>query len=347
MNELECPSKDSHKEGTEMENQHPKANINVLQKNTMNGHSKNPVPPRRYCLTTANIYSDAKAAAIMLMTVQDPDFYDFDKDRTENSFGENQIWAACDNDDGMPCFCALIHGEILGSHSRCRSWGFEDRQVSMTRNTLSDRGKWTKGAKGSIQIFSRKEECWALYGNWSPDWNELTPDEVIHKYDMVEVLEDYNREQAAIIAPLVKVDGFKSAFHQHLYAKIKLADSKRGDFFDSLFKSLRACLLVKKLKMFSRVAGSSTLQAAAMPLELHPVIIEAKEVETVEDVGEAKKLGRLDSDGKAKEELLRVENASTNKDKWDSGDDNNADPEAVTVMARKKLGLLFSSNHQF
>ncbi|KAK6920537.1 protein of unknown function DUF3444 [Dillenia turbinata] len=52
--------------------------------------------------------------------------------------------------------------------------------------------------------------------NWSPDWNELTLDEVIQKYDMVEVLEDYNETQGVTIAPLVNVPGFKIVFRQHL-----------------------------------------------------------------------------------------------------------------------------------
>jgi hypothetical protein len=38
-------------------------------------------------------------------------------------------------------------------------------------------------------------EVWALYRNWSPDWNEHTLDDVIHKYDMVEVLDDFDEEQ--------------------------------------------------------------------------------------------------------------------------------------------------------
>uniref|UniRef100_M1B804 Heat shock protein n=1 Tax=Solanum tuberosum TaxID=4113 RepID=M1B804_SOLTU len=42
------------------------------------------------------------------MTVPDPDFHNFDKDRLEKSFDENQVWAAYDTDDGMPHYYALI-----------------------------------------------------------------------------------------------------------------------------------------------------------------------------------------------------------------------------------------------
>ncbi|GLU23591.1 hypothetical protein SLE2022_395840 [Rubroshorea leprosula] len=73
-----------------------------------------------------------------------------------------------------------------------------------------------KGRKGAIQIYPRKQDVWALYRNWSPDWNELTPDEVIHKYGTVEVLEDYNEQSGAVVVvPLVKVAGFKTLFRQH------------------------------------------------------------------------------------------------------------------------------------
>ena len=47
----------------------------------------------------------------MSITVPDPHFYDFDKDRTEECFQENQIWAAYD--DGMPQFYASIQKVVF------------------------------------------------------------------------------------------------------------------------------------------------------------------------------------------------------------------------------------------
>ncbi|MCD7450094.1 hypothetical protein HAX54_003512 [Datura stramonium] len=46
------------------------------------------------------------------MTVPDPDFHNFDEDRTEKSFDDNQVWAAYDNEDGMTRYYALIQHVI-------------------------------------------------------------------------------------------------------------------------------------------------------------------------------------------------------------------------------------------
>ncbi|KAK4368927.1 hypothetical protein RND71_012719 [Anisodus tanguticus] len=46
------------------------------------------------------------------MTVPDPDFHNVDKDRTERSFDDNQVWASYDDDDGMPRYYAMNHNVI-------------------------------------------------------------------------------------------------------------------------------------------------------------------------------------------------------------------------------------------
>ncbi|XP_027189945.1 uncharacterized protein [Cicer arietinum] len=43
------------------------------------------------------------------ISVPDPDFHNFDMDRAENSFEADQVWAAYDEDDGMPRYYARIH----------------------------------------------------------------------------------------------------------------------------------------------------------------------------------------------------------------------------------------------
>ncbi|KAE8703512.1 hypothetical protein F3Y22_tig00110469pilonHSYRG00264 [Hibiscus syriacus] len=47
-----------------------------------------------------------------------------------------------------------------------------------------------------------------LYRNLSSNWKTLRPDEVIHKRDMVEVLEAYNELDGVAVGQLVKVPGF-------------------------------------------------------------------------------------------------------------------------------------------
>ncbi|KAK4369978.1 hypothetical protein RND71_009453 [Anisodus tanguticus] len=46
------------------------------------------------------------------LTVPNPDFHNFDKDKTERSFDDNEVWAAYDDDDGMPRYYAMIHNVI-------------------------------------------------------------------------------------------------------------------------------------------------------------------------------------------------------------------------------------------
>ncbi|KAE8688929.1 hypothetical protein F3Y22_tig00110946pilonHSYRG00010 [Hibiscus syriacus] len=160
------------------------------------------------------------------MNVPDPDFHDFDQDRTEKSFGENQVWAAYDDDDGMPRYYAMIHGVIslkpirlrmslLNSKSNAElapvnwinssfyktsgAFWVGKYEVNRSLNSFSHKVKWSKGQKGTVQIYPRKGDVWALYRNWSTDWNELTPDEVIHRYEMVEVLEDYMSRRALLL----------------------------------------------------------------------------------------------------------------------------------------------------
>lgn len=173
------------------------------------------------------------------MNVPDPDFHDFDLDRTENSFGDNQVWAAYDDDDGMPRFYALVHKVIsrnplkmkiswlnskttaefgsfewlgYGFRKTCGEFRIGRHEMNMSLNSFSQKVEWTK-AKGIIHILPRKGQVWAVYRNWSRDWNENTPEDVIHKYDMVEVLDDYNEEKGVPVSRLVKYAGFRTVFH--------------------------------------------------------------------------------------------------------------------------------------
>ncbi|XP_026663745.1 uncharacterized protein LOC103715714 isoform X2 [Phoenix dactylifera] len=175
--------------------------------------------------------------------VPDPDFHDFDKDRTEKSIEGDQIWATYDDDDGMPRFYVMVQkvtslkpfqtrlsfltsranrefGPLnwvdSGFTKSCGDFRVGRYETNDTINIFSHRVKFEKGPRGLIKILPRKGEIWALYRNWSADWDENTPDGVIHQYDMVEVLDDYNEEQGVSVIPLVKVAGFKTVFCRHV-----------------------------------------------------------------------------------------------------------------------------------
>ncbi|CAI0412923.1 unnamed protein product [Linum tenue] len=183
--------------------------------------------------------SGKQALQPVSITVPDSDFHNFDLDRTETSFGDDQVWAAYDENDGMPRYYARIFKLISANPFKLKiSWlnsrtnsefgslqwvgsGFLKtcgdfrtgrHEISETLNAFSHRVKFTKGARGVIRILPMKGEIWALYRNWSSEWDQSTPEEVMHKYDMVEVVDDYDEEQGISIIPLVKVDGFKTVF---------------------------------------------------------------------------------------------------------------------------------------
>ncbi|XVF65378.1 hypothetical protein PTKIN_Ptkin09bG0243700 [Pterospermum kingtungense] len=91
---------------------------------------------------------------------------------------ENQVWAAYDDDDGMPRFHAKIHSVIS-----------------------------LKPFKIRIGWLNSKSNSELAPLNWIGSGFYKTTNEEIHKYDMVEVLEDYNEQKGVFVAPLVKVSG--------------------------------------------------------------------------------------------------------------------------------------------
>ncbi|XP_021634495.2 uncharacterized protein LOC110631087 [Manihot esculenta] len=284
-------------------------------------------------LANSNDDLDTKGSnASLTMTVPDPDFHDFDDDRTEKSFGDNQVWAAYDDDDGMPRYYAMIHRVISRKPFRMQiSWlnsksnrelgplnwigsGFYKtsgvfwigkHEFNQSINSFSHKVNWEKGTRGTIQIYPRKGDVWALYRNWSPDWNELTPDEVIHNYDMVEVLEDYNKERGVTVAPLVKVAGFKTVFCRHSDSS-KTKSVPREELF-RLSHQVPFYLLTGQ-EGLNAPKGCLELDPASMPLELLTVLAEAKEEEVEESVQKAKDpLGKM----KKSEEEQLVEDGET------------------------------------
>ncbi|KAL9812123.1 putative DnaJ domain, Chaperone J-domain superfamily [Arabidopsis thaliana] len=174
------------------------------------------------------------------ITVPDSDFHDFDKNRLEECFEARQIWAIYDEDDGMPRLYCMVR-EVLSvqpfkidiaylssktdiefgtmkwvqygftkscGHFRIRNTDIVDH-VNIFSHLL--KGKKT-GRGGCVRIFPQTGDIWTVYKNWSPNWNNSTPDEVRHQYKMVEILDEYSEQFGVCIAPLVKVDGYKTVY---------------------------------------------------------------------------------------------------------------------------------------
>jgi len=253
--------------------------------------------------------TDQEAVAPMSINVPDPDFHNFDLDRTERSFGDDQVWAAYDNDDGMPRYYARVHRVIslkpfkmriswLNSRSNrelgpldwigsgfsktCGDFRIGKQETTETLNSFSHKVAWTKGTRGVICIYPRKGEVWALYRNWSPDWNEHTSDDVIHKYDMVEVLDDFNVEQGVSVVPLIKVAGFRTVFNKHMDPKEVRRISKEEMF---RFSHQVPNYLLTGQEAHNAPKGCRELDPAATPLELLQVMTEANEEPAKENCG--------------------------------------------------------------
>lgn len=246
------------------------------------------------------------------INVPDSDFHDFDMDRTERSFGEDEVWAAYDGNDGMPRYYAVIHNVIslnpfkvriswLNSKSNTEfgplSWvgsGFmktcgEFRvgkyEINSSLNSFSHKVKWTKGPRGIICIYPRKGDIWAIYRNWSPDWSRTTAEDIIHKYDMVEVLEDYNEERGVVtVVPLVKVAGFKTVFHRHLDPN-EIKKIQREEMFRFSHHVPSRMLTSKEAP--NALKGCWELDPAATPLELIHATSTAQGMENQKAVNES------------------------------------------------------------
>ncbi|XP_078156039.1 uncharacterized protein LOC144551802 [Carex rostrata] len=176
-----------------------------------------------------------------ILDVPDSEFHDFDLDRTRHAFRKEQVWACYDDDDGMPRFYAFVQKILSSKRFKIRfsylkspstaefgrlSWigsGFvktlghfrveKKCEIVRAENLFSHRVDWERGPQGTIRIFPRCGEVWAIYKNWSGDWGPLTADEVIHEYEMVEVLEEYNKKnKGCCVVPLVKVNGFTAVY---------------------------------------------------------------------------------------------------------------------------------------
>ncbi|KAI3455046.1 hypothetical protein Pfo_011709 [Paulownia fortunei] len=246
---------------------------------------------------------DAHPDETVSMIVPDANFHNFDEDRVELSFTENQVWAAYDDDDGMPRYYAVVHNVIsrkpfkmqfswLNSKSSSEfgslDWigsGFTKTTgdfrigkpvVSKRLNSFSHPVKWKKGARGAIQIFPTKGDVWALYRNWSPDWDEVTTDEIIHKYDLVVVIQDYNEDIGVLVAPLVKVAGFTAVFNQILDQR-EMRTIPREEMFR--FSHQVPFYMLNGLEAENASKGCYELDPAALPLELLNVITDAEAAE--------------------------------------------------------------------
>ncbi|VFQ87581.1 unnamed protein product [Cuscuta campestris] len=267
------------------------------------------VPAKKYDIATTGGYLCRGVCEHVSIDVLDSDFYNFNRDRTESCFEGNHIWAAYDNDDGMPRYYAMVHNVISvnpfkvgiswltsltnnglgpqywfdsGCSKTCGSFRKGRHEIQNSLSCFSHKVRWSTDSHGAIQIFPRKGDVWALYRNWSREWNELTDSDTIHKYDLVEIIDDYDEEQGVIVTPLVKVAGFRAVFHRHLNPH-EMRVIPREEIFrfshqvPSHLHTGKDCTIAPK--------GCLELDPAALPSELLHVIPDVDEAECLIDEG--------------------------------------------------------------
>lgn len=175
-----------------------------------------------------------KTADECKMEVPDPDFHNFDGDRTEGHFSTGQIWASYDDDDGMPRYYTRVNKVLslqplkmqmdwLEAHNpsdETRAWldsGFQhscgdfklgSTYVAEEVSTFSHLMSVDKGLKGGYKIYPKQGEVWAVY----KDWEILKVKEDKRGYDMVEIVAAFDEERGLQVTPLFKVAGFKTIF---------------------------------------------------------------------------------------------------------------------------------------
>jgi Domain of unknown function (DUF3444) len=180
-----------------------------------------------------------KGSHLGLMTVEDSDFYNFDKDRDEKCFRKGQIWAIYDDDDGMPRYYGLIE-EVLnlnpftvrlrwldlhdqvdrtrvllikksGNRISC-GWFKVGKTVDLDSVNLFSHSVWfERAARELYRIYPKKGSIWALYSDKKEVDGALVGG-VRREYDIVLALTSYSEVFGLSFAYLDKVEGYKTIF---------------------------------------------------------------------------------------------------------------------------------------
>uniref|UniRef100_A0ACD5WVM8 Uncharacterized protein n=1 Tax=Avena sativa TaxID=4498 RepID=A0ACD5WVM8_AVESA len=173
-----------------------------------------------------------------VVSYPDPEFYDFEENRTAGQFKADQIWAVYDDNDSMPRYYARIKQVYSPNFMLWFSWlefdpltdaekawsskelpvacgSFRIGKTTLTedRNMFSHVVSWTKGRKrNSYEIYPMKGEVWALFKDCEINWSSDSSDQKHCSCDIVEIKSDFNVGTGTYVSPLVKVKGFVSLF---------------------------------------------------------------------------------------------------------------------------------------
>ncbi|CAL1382005.1 unnamed protein product [Linum trigynum] len=233
----------------------------------------------------------------------DVQFSDFDKDKSENCFDVNQMWALYDETDSMPRSYAQVKKISLpgfkvlitwldacpstkeekdwnerGFPVSCGMFGKGDTTVIKHRQMFSHQIHCTRGKdKDTFLIYPKKGETWALFKDWdmklgSKPEKHNWPD----SFDFVEIVSDFSEEAGIGVAWLVKVEGFVSIFqrvHIHKVISVCINPSELQRFSHRIPSRMMTGKEAKGVP-----PGSFEFDTAALPSSLYSFNTKADEV---------------------------------------------------------------------
>ncbi|KAL1808766.1 hypothetical protein ACET3Z_025756 [Daucus carota] len=172
--------------------------------------------------------------------IPDPEFYNFDGDKSTEKFEMGQVWALYSDEDGLPKYYGKIKKiEFMPKHILHISWlsvgstpndmiqwtdkamlvtcgKFKIRKLEPSQYTstasFSHQVRVKENVKGEYVILPRKGEVWAIYKNWNAGMKCSDLEKC--DYDIVEVVEEHDSGTSVLYLELV--NGFKSVFRAQM-----------------------------------------------------------------------------------------------------------------------------------
>ncbi|RZC60893.1 hypothetical protein C5167_022686 [Papaver somniferum] len=172
----------------------------------------------------------------VVLKVANSKFYDFDRDKTEECFTADQIWAVYDYLDLIPRGYARINKvyspfkvditwlEFFARDINETAWKrsvlpvacgkFIHSATATTENICAFSHKifWTRRVNKIYNIYPQKGETWALYKNWNIKWSSDAGNHREYEYEFVVVLSYYTKISGILVDPLVNLKGFVCLF---------------------------------------------------------------------------------------------------------------------------------------
>ena len=151
------------------------------------------------------------------IVVPNPDFHDFDSDRTEVHVRKNQVWAVYDETDGMPRFYCQINKvtrypffveavwlEPIHPEKDNFTW-LKDRDLSIGTGDfrLGDDADFDsinlfshlmpiKKIKNGYEVYPKRNEVWAMYADYEKETSKDAEGKLKLRYDFVVIKSDFS-----------------------------------------------------------------------------------------------------------------------------------------------------------